>query len=49
LSDYEKYSALYAYEYSFDNGHLNKEGAGIFTELLFDEYQKKFKNQSPNN
>jgi hypothetical protein len=41
LNDPEKYKELYIEEYSFDIGHLNSEGANIFTNYLVHEFKKK--------
>lgn len=38
FSDPNRYPALYQVETSFDNAHLNKEGARIYTRLLAEKY-----------
>jgi hypothetical protein len=40
LADFNKYPELYDLKYSFDRGHLNNEGATIFTNLLVNEFIK---------
>jgi hypothetical protein len=37
LFNYSDYSMLYKAEYSFDIGHLNTEGANLFTKFLAEE------------
>ncbi|GLB50333.1 hypothetical protein [Neptunitalea lumnitzerae] len=41
LNDYNKYRELYEVKYSFDIGHLNNEGANIFTTYLAEEITSK--------
>lgn len=41
LVNAEDYPELYMEKYSFDLGHLNKEGANIFTKYLAEEFLKK--------
>ena len=38
IANPEKYPELYQIDYSFDIGHLNSEGAKIFTKYLADEF-----------
>ncbi|HMQ48410.1 MAG TPA: hypothetical protein PKA00_13340 [Saprospiraceae bacterium] len=39
FSDPELYPSLYEVETSFDNAHMNKEGAKIYTRLIAEKYQ----------
>lgn len=40
MFNYSEFSEFYRAEYSFDIGHLNTEGANLFTKFLADEIKK---------
>lgn len=46
LVDPLKYPELYKYEYTFDKGHLNAEGAEIFSRYFAAAFRDKLKNHS---
>jgi len=41
ISSYQKYPELYLAKFTFDDGHLNEEGAVLFTNYVANEFRRK--------